>query len=63
MNIILLEVGLECFIEITLGFLCPFMHIWMIELHAQLIPEPQLLAVFSYSCLTPPTLMFVFYLL
>ena len=33
--------------------LCPF----KIELHAQLLSEPQLLAV-----LTPPTLMFIFYL-
>ena len=34
----------------------------MIELLVQLISEPQLLAVFSYSCLNISTLMFIFYL-
>ena len=48
-GLIRLVISLECFIEIT-------------ELHEQYISEPQLLAVFSYSCLDLYTLMFVFYL-
>ena len=44
-GLIRLVVSLECFIEITPDFLCPFMN------DLQLISEPQLLAVCSYSCL------------
>ena len=59
-GLIRLVISLECFVEITPDFLCPFMNDWTtctVNFRA---------TVFSYSCLniynSPYAIMFVFYL-